>query len=82
MKSINFLLMILLISFIFACSEDDEESALTKNGPFAISELNGDWVATKAQFSVNTLSVDVVEDGGTVEMVVSWMDVLPLPLIR
>jgi len=43
---------------------------LIKDGDFNISELAGTWEAAQAQFSVNTTSVDVVEDGGTVSMTV------------
>ncbi|NNJ89152.1 MAG: hypothetical protein HKP53_07105 [Eudoraea sp.] len=53
-----------------SCSEEDPINELTKDGDFNISELAGTWEATQAQFSVNTTSVDVVEDGGTVEMTV------------
>lgn len=59
-----------LASFSSCSSSDDEVNELTKEGPFNISELAGDFEATKAQFSVNTVSVDVVELGGTVEMTV------------
>ena len=70
MKSFIFLLLMSLISLTFSCSQDDEEDvqSLTKDGRFPISELAGTWVATKAQFSVNTVSVDVVEDGGTAQL--------------
>ncbi len=68
MKPYRYLLLIPLLLLQFACSEDDEEDSLTKSGPFNISELSGNWEATQAQFSVNTVSVDVVEDGGTVTM--------------
>ena len=71
MKYFLNLLLILLAAFAISCSSsDDDEDVLTKDGPFNISELAGTWDATKAQFSVNTVSVDVVEDGGTAEMTV------------
>ena len=71
MKYFLNLLLILLAAFAISCSSsDDDEDVLTKDGPFNISELAGAWDATKAQFSVNTVSVDVVEDGGTAEMTV------------
>jgi hypothetical protein len=62
----------LLFAFLIGCSsnDDDDVNELTKDGPFNISELAGNYEATKAQFSVNTVSVDVVEDGGTAEMTV------------
>jgi hypothetical protein len=71
MKSFIYIFLISLISLNFSCSKDDDpKDTLTKDGPFQISELSGTWDATKAQFSVNTLSVDVVENGGTVSMLV------------
>lgn len=71
MKSFIVLIFIALIPLTFSCSSDDsDEDGLTKDGPFPISELAGTWEATKAQFSVSTTSVDVVEDGGTVSMTV------------
>ena len=57
-----------MISLTFSCNSDDDEDVLIKDGRFPISELAGNWEATKAQFSVNTISVDVVEDGGTARM--------------
>ena len=57
-----------MISLTFSCNSDDDEDVLNKDGRFPISELAGNWEATKAQFSVNTISVDVVEDGGTARM--------------
>ena len=68
MKTIAYLFLISLISLNFSCSEDDPVEVLTKDGTFQISELAGSWEATKAQFSVSTVSVDVVEDGGTASM--------------
>ncbi|MEP0134411.1 MAG: hypothetical protein ABJJ25_12900 [Eudoraea sp.] len=70
MKHFTYLFLISLISLTFSCSDDDDPEELTKDGPFEISELAGTWEATKAQFSVNTVSVDVVEDGGTASMTV------------
>ena len=70
MKSFTYIFLISLISLTFSCSTDDDEDKhdLTKDGPFQISELTGTWDATKAQFSVSTNSIDVVEDGGTALM--------------
>ncbi len=68
MKSFIYIFLISLISLNFSCSSDDDGDGLTKDGPFQISELSGTWEATKAQFSVSTVSVDVVEDGGTASM--------------
>ena len=70
MKPFTYIFLISLISLTFSCSKDDDEEVLTKDGPFQISELTGTWEATKAQFSVSTVSVDVVEDGGTARMTV------------
>ncbi len=70
----TFLYMILLGGLVLlpsgSCSSDDDDSELSKEGDFNISELAGNWEATQAQFSVNTVSVDVVQDGGTVTMTV------------
>ena len=69
MKYVIPLFLILFVSF--SCSSDDEDAdVLTKDGPFQISELAGSWEATKAQFSVSSTSVDVVEAGGTASMTV------------
>ncbi|MCA0133528.1 hypothetical protein [Winogradskyella alexanderae] len=68
MKPYVYFLLVLFIPFVIACSSDDEDENLTKNGPFPLSELAGNWEASKAQFSVSTTSVDIVEDGGTTLM--------------
>ncbi|WP_127024586.1 hypothetical protein [Flagellimonas beolgyonensis] len=70
MKKLFFICLIGLVSLNVACSKEDDEDVLTKEGPFAISELSGNWEATKAKFSVSSTSVDVVDDGGTVTMTV------------
>lgn len=71
MKTYLYFFLLAMISLTFSCtSDDDPEDALTKDGKFPISELAGTWEATKAQFSVSTVSVDVVEDGGTASMTV------------
>lgn len=70
MKKLCYIFMIALVSLNFSCSNEDDDDGLTKDGPFQISELSGNWEATKAQFSVSSTSVDVVEDGGTVTMTV------------
>jgi hypothetical protein len=64
----KFLYFLVILAVTFSCSSDGEDDGLTKDGPFNISELAGTWEATRAQFSVNTLSVDVVEAGGTARM--------------
>ena len=68
MKSFTYIFLIALIAMSFSCNTDDDIDELTKDGPFNISELNGTWEATKAQFSVSGVSVDVVEKGGTALM--------------
>ena len=70
MKHVVYIFLISLISLTFSCDKDQDnaEDVLTKNGRFPISELAGNWEATKAQFSVNTVSVDVVQNGGTARM--------------
>jgi len=69
MKPFTYFFLIALISLTFSCNDDDDdEVVLTKDGTFQISELAGTWEATKAQFSVSTVSIDVVEDGGTTSM--------------
>jgi len=70
MKPYLYLIILLLTPLTFSCNNDDDENVLTKDGSFNISELAGNWEATKAQFSVNTVSIDVVEDGGTALMAV------------
>ncbi len=60
---------IFVMLLAFSCSNGDEEE-LTMEGPFNISELAGNWDATSARFTGNTMFIDVVEDGGTVTMTV------------
>lgn len=61
----------LVLLLVAGCSSDNsDEDVITKDGPFAISELAGTWDATQAQFSVSTQSVDLVAAGGTVQMMV------------
>jgi len=68
MKPFTYILFIVLISLTFSCNNDDDEEMLTKDGRFLISEIAGTWEGSKAQFSVGTVSVDVVENGGTASM--------------
>ncbi|WP_088340882.1 hypothetical protein [Robiginitalea sediminis] len=68
MKTTITLLVLLFLSL--GCSSDGDEDVTTKDGPFAISELAGTWDATKAQFSVSTTSVDLIEQGGSARMTV------------
>ncbi|NER08936.1 hypothetical protein SAMN06265375_1011586 [Muriicola jejuensis] len=61
----------LAIFLAFSCDNTSgEDPNLVKEGFFDISELAGNWEATQAQFSVSTVSVDIVEDGGRVTMTV------------
>lgn len=69
-RSIWFIGVFLSLLLAFSCDSGSGEDELVKDGPFNISELAGNWEATQAQFSVNTRSVDIVEDGGTVTMTV------------
>jgi hypothetical protein len=63
-----------LISFIVSsCSEDELELALVKEGgPFAISELTGNWEATSANFfrASDGLQADIITDGGSLSLTV------------
>ena len=68
MKTFMYLFFITLVSLNLSCSSSDDDEGLTKDGPFSISELSGNWEATKAQFSGSSTSVDIVEDGGSVSM--------------
>lgn len=70
MKPRIFIFLISLISLLSSCDKDDDKVVLTKDGRFLLSELAGTWEASKAQFSVNSVSVDVFEDGGTASMTV------------
>ncbi|WP_296700614.1 hypothetical protein [Algoriphagus sp.] len=71
MKPFLFFFLVAFIAQSSSCNTtDDDENVLSKDGPFKISELAGNWEATKAQFSVNTTSIDVVERGGTAQMAV------------
>ena len=58
-------LLVLLVSFSFSCSGDDDEDVITKEGPFKISELAGTWEATQAYFGGESMTVDVIDEGGT-----------------
>lgn len=71
MRTLVYVFLIMMTSLCISCSSsDDEGEGLTKDGTFPISELAGNWEATKAQFSVNTTSVDLIEQGGTATMTV------------
>ncbi|MCW5517431.1 hypothetical protein [Muriicola sp. Z0-33] len=58
---------ICILFVALSCSKDDDEE-LTKDGAFSISELAGNWDATRASFSGNSANIDVVADGGSVTM--------------
>jgi hypothetical protein len=63
-----------LISFIaFSCSKDELELELVKEGgPFAISELTGNWEANSANFFrvSDGLQADIIADGGSLSLTV------------
>jgi hypothetical protein len=59
---------IIILFVALSCSSDNDP--LTKEGPFNISELAGNWEATSAIFSGENMSVDIVDEGGTVSMAV------------
>ena len=66
--------MVLLSFIAFSCdSADESESELVKEGgPFAISELTGNWEATSANFwrDSDGLQADIIADGGSVSLTV------------
>lgn len=73
MKTLSKLLLvtsILGMFLLFSCSNGEDEEEITKQGPFNISELAGNWNATTASFVGNMTSIDVVGDGGTFTMTV------------
>lgn len=63
-----FFCTILVVLVSFSCNEKDPPT--TQDGPFNISELAGNWVATSAYFVRDSdgLAVDIIADGGTVSM--------------
>ncbi len=66
LKTLAFFTTLILFAFI-SCGEDDSDPLVKEGGPFAISELAGNWEATSASFisdSDNT-NVDLIGDGGS-----------------
>ena len=57
---------ILALFIVYSCSK--EEDSLVKKGPFNISELAGNWEATKAGFTGNDMAIDLIAEGGAVTM--------------
>ncbi len=58
----------ILIVFVgFSCSEGEP---VTKEGPFNISELGGNWEATSAYFRSDdgNMDIELIGEGGTVTM--------------
>ena len=72
MKTLSkvFLFAPLFAFLLLSCSGDDDTDALVKEGgSFEISELAGNWEATSATFNDgNMLSVDIIDEGGSVSM--------------
>ena len=67
------LLFTLATCLTFSCSKDESESELVKEGgPFAISELTGNWEATSAGFyrASDGLEVNIIADGGSLTLTV------------
>lgn len=63
---------VFLLMFI-SCSDSSDpppEDVLVKVGDFPISDLAGDWVATSARFSDNTYNVEIVGEGGSVNITI------------
>jgi hypothetical protein len=60
-STIFLVLIITLLNFSLSCKDSEENSSER------ISEIAGNWTATKATFN----GVDVIEEGGTVTMVIS-----------
>ncbi|MCP4977531.1 MAG: hypothetical protein GY931_15365 [Maribacter sp.] len=61
---------VLVLFTVFACSKDDSEPLVKEGGPFAISELAGNWEASSANFNGGNVNIDVVDQGGTVSLTV------------
>jgi hypothetical protein len=64
---------VLILFVVSSCSKDESESELIKEGgPFAISELTGNWKATSANFwrASDGLQADIIADGGSVSLTV------------
>lgn len=57
---------ILILFVSLSCNKEGDP--LTKEGPFNISELAGNWEATRASFSGDNMAVDVIDEGGSVSM--------------
>lgn len=64
---------VLILFVVSSCSEDESELELAKEGgPFAISELTGNWEATSANFFrvSDGLQADIIADGGSLSLTV------------
>ena len=71
---INLIFSTVLIFFVVSsCSKDELELELVKEGgPFAISELTGNWEASTANFfrASDGLQADIIVDGGSLSLTV------------
>jgi len=65
MKSFSCIFLIALIAISFSCNKDEDQDALTKEGPFEISELAVTGETNTVRFSVNDVLADVAEDRRT-----------------
>ena len=78
MKLFKLMLLVAITTCLtFSCGEDSPELPLAKEGgPFAISELTGDWVATTANFNRTSdgLQADIIGDGGSLSLTVQSND--------
>lgn len=67
MKTLMNLFLILVLAV--SCSSDGGNGEeITKDGPFAISELAGNWEATQAVFSGDNTSVNIIQEGGSASL--------------
>lgn len=65
-------LMVLLIGISTSCGNDDDELAISLNGPvLSVSDFSGDWTATAAVFENISGSerIEIVAQGGSVTFV-------------
>ena len=73
MKLFKLILPVAIITCLtFSCGEDAELVLAKEGGPFAISELTGNWEATSAYFNraSDGLQADIIADGGSLSLTV------------
>jgi hypothetical protein len=73
MKLFKLILLVAITTCLtFSCGEDAELELVKEGGPFAISELTGNWEATTAYFfrASDGLGVDIIGDGGSLSLTV------------